>query len=219
MYTHMSDIHIELSPIPTSASAHQNRKSAKRKKKRNEKREKEKEKERSATFTRGNFYGTRKKKRICVNSANRAVRASVSNRLPRIRFYSASTTLLRSRDGSQERRDRRRLRHVENSATSAEWLDGDTAGRFFSGVTRAHGINSVGIAPGNSHDHSKFLTCRTRVSNTPPRWHLALHFSLRQALGNEPKIGWTWLLYIATEESMTMMALERIKTRKFLEPN
>lgn len=133
MYTHMSGIHIELSPIPTSASAHQNRKSA-----RGENEEKwektERERRRETRHLREVIFTGREKKKICVNSANRAVRASVSNRLLRIRFYSASTTLLRSRDGSPERRDRRRLRHVENSATSAEWLDGDTAGRFFSGV-------------------------------------------------------------------------------------
>lgn len=41
-----------------------------------------------------------------------------------IRFCSASTTLLRSRKAVRGRRNRRRLRHVEN-ATSAEWLGGD----------------------------------------------------------------------------------------------
>jgi len=71
------------------------------------------------------IFVEQEKKRILsrVNSATHAVRASVSNRSPCIRFCSASTTLLRSRNAVRERRNRRRLRHVEN-ATSVEWLDG-----------------------------------------------------------------------------------------------
>lgn len=151
----------------------------------------ERRKEKNAAFTRGNFHGTRKKKKKDLRKLGEP-RSPCECQQP----FALHTLLLGIYDRSPvsgrspERRDRRRLRHVENSATSAEWLDGDTAtGRFFSGVTRARTDKFSRHSAGNSHDHSKFLTCRTRVSNTPPRWHLALHFSLRQALGNEPKIG------------------------------